>query len=236
MSDFHRQRIDPVALLKRWGWPHEHITYDPKLLDSEYEIVRGSRHDGTFLFTDELVKRTLLELAQGTSYFRGREEESLKAGEIHYIVGPLKLATVYGKVKLPCSEDRLYPGQRERTRIAVKTVLIPGPPFRSAPRAIPPPEPMFKKDTICSLNAAPIGKPDLTWSGAVTGPSKSATAGSIDPYGLLKNRQPKPGDALYFERTGGETGEVSGVFYGTTLTWKDGEIGVKRVVVPRAAD
>jgi hypothetical protein len=124
---FGRHRIDPVMWMRKLGWPTDHITYDPKLRKGEYQIVRGSTHDGTLLFTHELLGKALEPLADKSSYYKPREAEFTADTwhKVRYVVGPLKLATVFGEVSLPCSDTMKYPGQRERVRIAVRMVMEP---------------------------------------------------------------------------------------------------------------
>lgn len=125
MANFHRDRLDPLEQMRKRGWPCEHITYDPKLRkgNCDYQIVRGSTHDGMLLFTLENIERALINIANRTSCKKSKQAEFEAAWpNVRYVVGPLLLATVYGRVKLPCSETSRYSGQRERVRIAVKVL------------------------------------------------------------------------------------------------------------------
>lgn len=121
-SRFERHRIDPVAYMRKKGWPCDHITYDPKMRKGDYSIIRGSTHDGTMVFTHELVETPLALLVNRQTFHKPREAEFMAAEDVRYVVGPLRLATVFGLVKLPCSETMRYPGQRERVRIPVRMV------------------------------------------------------------------------------------------------------------------
>jgi hypothetical protein len=125
VANFHRDRLDPIEQMRKRGWPCEHVTYDPKLRkgNCDYQIVRGSTHDGTLLFTLENIERTLINLANRVTFHKPKQAEFEAAWpNVRYVVGPLLMATVTGMVKLPCSEDQKYPGQRERLRIAVKVL------------------------------------------------------------------------------------------------------------------
>jgi hypothetical protein len=119
-----RYRHNPLDWLRKRGWPSEHITFDPKLKASEceYEIVRGSTHDGTMIFSYELLDNALINLAEKSSYYKPRIAEFTEDTwqKVRYTVGPLKVAIAFGDVSLPCSKEHKYPGQRERVRIAVK--------------------------------------------------------------------------------------------------------------------
>ena len=116
---WHRERINPIDYLKKLGWPTEHVTYDPKMRKGDYSIIRQTTHDGTLLFTLELLERTLHPLASRTSCHKSQESEA-RPENMRYVVGPLRIATVYGTVKLPCSDTMRYPGERQRTRIPVR--------------------------------------------------------------------------------------------------------------------
>jgi hypothetical protein len=77
------------------------------------------------LFTEELIQRTLVDIVNKCAYFKPREAEFKAAADVRYIVGPLRLATVYGSVSLPLSKTRKFPGLRQRTRMAVKVIELP---------------------------------------------------------------------------------------------------------------
>lgn len=117
MSKFERHRINPIEWMRNRGWPVDHITYDPKMRRGDYSINRQSAHDGTLLFTEELIHKALVHLAMKASYHKPREAEFTAAKSVQYVVGPLRLATVFGAVDLPAGR---YPGQRERVRVPVR--------------------------------------------------------------------------------------------------------------------
>lgn len=114
MSNWSRQRLNPVDQLKMLGLPCDHITYDPKLRRGEYDIIRGSTHDGTLIFTRELISKALINLADRSSYYKPK---GWKEG-MRYRVGPVRIATVFGTVNLPCGR---FPGERQRVTIPVIT-------------------------------------------------------------------------------------------------------------------
>lgn len=117
MSSWERHRINPVEWMRKRGWPVDHLTYDPKLRKGDYSIIRGSSHDGTLLFTEELIERALVHLAMKASFHKPRQAEFEAAKEVQYTIGPLRLVTVFGTVDIPAGR---YPGQRERVRIPVR--------------------------------------------------------------------------------------------------------------------
>lgn len=126
MSDFRKERHNPLELIKRF-WPEasvKHITYDPSMRKGDYYIIRQSRHDGTLLFTLELLQRGLIKVINKESYCTKTISRDLKYKDIKYTVGPMKHSTVYGQVYLPCSKNHKYPGQAERIRMPVKCEYI----------------------------------------------------------------------------------------------------------------
>lgn len=121
MADWRREKINPIEFIKEY-WPEldiSHIEYDPnfKRTDRKYWIVRGQSHDGTQMFTFQLLREVVMPLMTQQSFFK--PEISIDPDRIigmKYKVGPILLTTAYGTVDLPCGR---YPGQRERARIAV---------------------------------------------------------------------------------------------------------------------
>lgn len=128
MKKLERFRINPIEWMKKWGMATNHIAYDPKLRKGDYSIIRTSTHDGTLLFSYELIQEAFLPLATKASYHKPREKEFMTAKDVRYTVGPLRVAIVYGMVKLPCSTTQKYAGQRERVRIPVRMFCSSGKP------------------------------------------------------------------------------------------------------------
>lgn len=127
MSDFTRERHNPVELIKQF-WPDanvDHITYDPKMKHGEYNVIRQTTSDGTLLFTQELLQRGLVEIVNMQShYIPTAPKDWRKVKAINYTLGKILHATVFGDVSLPCSKNRKYPGQKERIRMPVKVEYI----------------------------------------------------------------------------------------------------------------
>lgn len=126
MSKFSKQILNPMDFICLF-WPEanvDHISYDEKFNpgDRDYWVIRQAAHDGTLLFTQQLIARTLVEVVQMTScYTLGIPENLDDVKEIRYVLGPIKLSAVFGVVDLPVGR---FPGQRERTRMAVKSTVI----------------------------------------------------------------------------------------------------------------
>lgn len=121
-NSFRKQKHNPIELIKKW-WPDadiRHIEYDPSLIKGEYEIIRQSGGDGTMLFTIQMLQEALLPILRMESLFKPKIPENLeKVKAIHYKIGPIKHAQVFGMIYLRCSKTQKYPGQRERVRIPV---------------------------------------------------------------------------------------------------------------------
>lgn len=120
MANISKQRLNPIELMNNWKWPTSHVSFDENL-KGDYQIIRGTSHDGTAIFEDELLQQTLINLASGTSFFKKDEPDFTRLKEIRYTVGYLNLATVYGSVDLPAGN---YPGEKQRARIAVKCEYV----------------------------------------------------------------------------------------------------------------
>lgn len=113
---FVRHRLNPVEELKRLGWPHEHVTFDPALSRGRYYIRRASAHDGTLIFHVELLARTLIDVAFQGSYCTRDDVDFARLRGVRYRVGWLRNCAVIGMVDLPVGR---YPGEREAMRMQV---------------------------------------------------------------------------------------------------------------------
>nr|DAM52222.1 MAG TPA: hypothetical protein [Caudoviricetes sp.] len=120
MSNFRGEKLNPLEVIKQQiGITCDHITYDPTLRKSksQYQRIRQCSHDGTMIFTCELLADTLLDLINMRSYAKNfPPEEGKTVVGIKYTVGSLWLSTVWGTVELPAGT---YPGQCQRTRMSV---------------------------------------------------------------------------------------------------------------------
>jgi len=120
-KEYRKEIFNPIELMKGWGWPTDHITYDPTMKKhkgtAQYDIIRQVAHDGTFVFTYGLLQRTLASIASMTSYCLRDDIKHSDCKRINYRIGALNLATVFGQVKVPAGE---FPGERQRTRLPVQ--------------------------------------------------------------------------------------------------------------------
>ena len=117
-SSSSRDIINPMELITKW-WPKadiSHITYNPNMKSKDREFWRqdSAGHDGTLIFTIEMLYRLLIPLIQCSVYYKRTKPEHIY--NIHYTIGTIRHATVFGMVNLKCGR---YPGQTERVRIPV---------------------------------------------------------------------------------------------------------------------
>jgi hypothetical protein len=123
MKGFKKQlyTIEEVCTMFNIDCP-KHIKTNPKLSrinDAQYDIVRQTSHDGTLLFTRELIGKAVENLINKNSYFKDDNIEGVT--DVEYEIGLISLATVFGKVDLPIGK---YPGEKQRVRIPVKCNYI----------------------------------------------------------------------------------------------------------------
>jgi hypothetical protein len=119
-----REKLNPIRLLEIWGWPADHISFNPSLKESEADFfrARGSSHDGTVYFSTLNLQELLIGLVNKKSF--SRKNPPIKGKiviDIKYQVGFIKLAIVFGKINIA---GGCYPGQRDRCRISVKCEYI----------------------------------------------------------------------------------------------------------------
>jgi hypothetical protein len=120
LTGFHKRVINPIEMMKGFGWPADHITVDDSI-KPDYQIIRNVAHDGTVVFEVELLQNVLINLAQKSSYYKKTPPDFGKIKDVKYTVTNLRLATVFGNVDLPAGN---YPGEKQRARIGVKCEYI----------------------------------------------------------------------------------------------------------------
>ncbi|WP_139154116.1 hypothetical protein [Enterobacter hormaechei] len=120
MARFSRIKLNPLDVVRgQFGVELNHIAYDSSLrkADCHYQVIRQTSHDGTLLFTHELLASALAEIAKMHSYSKNLPPKHWdKVIAIKYTLGPLWLTTVYGRVNLPAGS---YPGEKQRVRMSV---------------------------------------------------------------------------------------------------------------------
>lgn len=84
----------------------------------EYRIIRSCKHDGTLVFTDNLITEALSLLLNQQSYYKitAPYDFSTVAG-IDYEIGEMELKTRYGTVDLPIGRCM---GQKDTITIPVR--------------------------------------------------------------------------------------------------------------------
>jgi len=118
-----RDRLDLNEAMRFIGakWTGEpHIVFDPDL-EPQYRIRRASSHDGTMLFSMELMNKALTPLFERSSYYKpiGEPPQGMRP---RYTIGRINRFSVYGRVKLPVG---VYPGERECVVIPVRCAYVP---------------------------------------------------------------------------------------------------------------
>jgi hypothetical protein len=105
----------------KWITDKPHIIFDPKV-KAQYRIRRQCSHDGTLLFSIDLMQKAFLPLLSKDSFYKRDGFLSPEEFDIKYIIGPIKVINIYGLVDLPCGR---VPGQRERVVIPVRCEYEP---------------------------------------------------------------------------------------------------------------
>lgn len=101
--------------LPKWGIGH--ISYDSDVV-KDYFIIRQQTHDGTLLFTYDLIFRALMALINKTTYYKPKGWSEDRLASIRYVIGDIRLSHIYkDSVDLPVGR---YPGLIERLRIPVR--------------------------------------------------------------------------------------------------------------------
>ena len=120
---FSRQYENPIEhIYNLWGNINiDHITYDPKLYKSKYYIIKQHAHDGTFLFTRDLIQAILHPIISKRSYYKTDKIDNIK--NIKYTIGSLKVIKCYGNIWLPISLEHTYPGLKERMILPVTSFI-----------------------------------------------------------------------------------------------------------------
>ena len=124
MKHFKKQKHNPIELAKKL-WPElgdahlEHIKFDENLRPhrGQFDIVRQSGHDGTLLFTVQMLQDVMVNPINMQSHFKGDEIDFDKLKAINYTVGPIYHSTAFGKIELKSGGKHM--GQVERARMAV---------------------------------------------------------------------------------------------------------------------
>jgi hypothetical protein len=122
MTGTVHRRFNPIDLLRKMGWPHNHITFAPDIA-FQYRIMRHVRHLGAPVSTRQILAHTLLPLASKASFFKPEAPEDWRAvTDIHYAVGWLDLFTL--SIPFDWSSDGNTEGFEDRTLIPVKANLL----------------------------------------------------------------------------------------------------------------
>ncbi len=121
-TKFWRERFTLTEVMELFHLHFESepfIRFDPRL-DYQYRIIRTQAHDGTLIFTRELIAKAMLPLFHRASYFKPMGEP-LADQERIYTIGNVRLARVYGMVDVPAGRIQ---GVRESIVIPVRCEYV----------------------------------------------------------------------------------------------------------------
>ena len=121
---FSREKLNPLKLMNEWGWDTKHIKFNPDLKESERDFFRNRRctHDGTSVFTKQMLQDLLVDLANmKCSSNKNPPDKERQLIGINYELGFIKKAAVFGTVNLLAG---CYPGMRESATISIKCDYI----------------------------------------------------------------------------------------------------------------
>jgi len=127
-------KLDPIELISnilvenvpeckdiKGGVYLEHIKFDKDIVP-QYHIIDSSTHDGTFIFTDELINKSLLRLInQGTYFIPTAPKDLTTIKGMTYTIGEITLKSEFGMKDLKCGR---FPGQKDTISIPVSCEYI----------------------------------------------------------------------------------------------------------------
>ena len=115
------QKFAPESVAMMLG----HITTDASvgMRNSDFYRCKGSTHDGTLLFTWEIMSRLLAPLVYRESFPVSRPPDWPRLKEIKYTIGLCRQAVVSGRFDI---NGTMMWGQRERMRLPVRVEYVYG--------------------------------------------------------------------------------------------------------------
>lgn len=114
------EKINLIDWLKSENVMPENIEYVENL-EPEYRIARRQSHDGTMIFTHDLIGEIANLLLKRESYYKLTEPDWSKVTDIKYKVGPMEIQSKFGQVNLPCGK---YSGVTEDMILPVRCEYI----------------------------------------------------------------------------------------------------------------
>jgi hypothetical protein len=121
-SSKQRYTLDQLFSMLNWHWvegAHKHIIYNPHLVP-QYRIIRQQAHDGTSIFTWEMVQKAMWVLASQNSFY-GPDGPPPEGFHMEYEVGTTKLFSMFGTVDI--NGNKMW-GQRQRLIIPVRSKFV----------------------------------------------------------------------------------------------------------------
>lgn len=122
--NWHREKFTLDQVMKildvKWLTDFPHIRFDPEI-DYQYRRIERCTHDGTSIFSVQLMSDALIPLFEGTTYYKPLGECPDGSVPI-YTIGYIRRASVYGMVEI---KGRRFPGMRESIIIPVRVEYVP---------------------------------------------------------------------------------------------------------------
>lgn len=132
-SRIHESAREPLHSRREWVHPFDlfrtlgvnpdtlppWITFDPETA-TQYVIRRGSTHDGTHMFTYELIRDLLEGVASRTAMCNSDPWSDEDWPHVRYALGWVRHAITFGRYRLPCG---LYPAQQEVFNMPVRVIV-----------------------------------------------------------------------------------------------------------------
>ena len=113
--------MNPIEYLENvHGINADHITYNPDVV-KQYDIIRGSSHDTTLLFTYKNIDRCLEPLLNRKSFFKDNEPNWDDVIDIKYEIGNIEIIDDFKTVDLPCGKVR---GVEQIVKIPIRCEYI----------------------------------------------------------------------------------------------------------------
>jgi hypothetical protein len=99
----------------------KHIVFD-QLVEKQYEVIRKSTHDGTLIFTKQVLDEALGALIHKKTYhIPSAPADKSTVKDLNYVIGEVELKSEFGMVDLPVG--RIF-GQTDTVTIPVKCIYI----------------------------------------------------------------------------------------------------------------
>ena len=121
MKSFRRKTIDTKTFISDI-WPEHkddltHISYDKnmKFKDCDARYVRRCGHDGTLLFSQEMLEKLLINILNSKIHYKNND--LYKTHKVEYVLSDISNAAVFTKIKTGAG---MIDGMRESASVMIK--------------------------------------------------------------------------------------------------------------------